>query len=125
MPRRGAQLRFSTYRIGGGAIGNVGRNTLTCSSPPSRTSPPCATATAPRAARTASRWSRPRCARPASCAPAPPAITSDDYEACALAASDEVARAQCLAADDPGGQPGAVTVLLIPRLPRQRHARGR
>ena len=29
IPPAGAQLRFSRYRVGGGAKGNVGRNTLT------------------------------------------------------------------------------------------------
>ena len=114
VPRRGAQLRFSTYRIGGGAIGNVGRNTLNVL----KTSIPYISAVRNRHGAQGgedgesldqAKMRAPRVLRSRTAC-----ITAEDYEACALEASDEVARAQCLAAGDPGGQQGTVTVLLIP-----------
>ena len=115
VPRRGSQLRFSSYRIGGGAVGNVGRNTLSVL----KSSIPYLSAVRNRhraqggedgESLEQAKMRAPRVLRSRTAA-----ITADDFEACALAASDQVARVQCLAADDPGGQPGRVTLLLIPR----------
>jgi len=115
IPRRGAMLRFSTYRIGGGSDGNVGRNTLTVL----KSSIPYISAVRNRhgaqGGEDGETLEQAKLRAPSVLRSRTAAITAEDFEACALAASDQVARVHCLAADDPGGTPGQVTLLLIPR----------
>jgi predicted phage baseplate assembly protein len=116
IPRRGSQLRFSRYRIGGGTRGNVGRNTLTVL----KSSIPYVAAVRNRYGAQGgvdsetldqAKLRAPRVLRSSDVA-----ITASDYERCALNASDQVARAYCLAAEMPGGSPGSVTLLIVPRV---------
>jgi predicted phage baseplate assembly protein len=116
IPPRGAQVRFSRYRVGGGAQGNVGRNTLTVL----KSSIPYVAAVRNRYGAQGgvdgetleqAMLRAPRVLRSSEVA-----ITAADYEACALAASEDVARAYCVAAGTPGGVPGQVTLLIVPKM---------
>lgn len=121
IPPRGAQVRLSSYRVGGGAKGNVGRNTLTVL----KSSIPYVAAVRNRYAATGgldgetleqAKLRAPKVLRSRTAA-----ITAADFEACALAASEDVARAHCIAAGEPnGGPPGTVNLVLVPRV----HANG-
>jgi predicted phage baseplate assembly protein len=116
IPRSGAQLRFSRYRVGGGARGNVGRNTLTVL----KSSIPYVAAVSNRHAAQggidAETLEQAKLRAPSVLRSSEVAITAADYERCALAASDQVARAYTLAAGMPGGRAGSVTLLIVPRV---------
>jgi predicted phage baseplate assembly protein len=115
-PRRGAQIRMSRYRVGGGSKGNVGRNTLTVL----KSSIPYVAAV--RNLRSAQggvdgeTLEEAKLRAPSVLRSSDVAITAADYERCALASSNQVARAHCIAADMPGGSPGSVTLLIVPRV---------
>jgi predicted phage baseplate assembly protein len=116
IPRRGAQVRFARYRVGGGARGNVGRNTLTVL----KSSIPYVAAVSNRYGAQggvdAETLEQAKLRAPSVLRSSEVAITASDYERCAMAASDQVARARCLAAGMPGGQAGAITLLITPRV---------
>ena len=116
IPPAGAQLRFSRYRVGGGAKGNVGRNTLTVL----KSSIPYVAAVSNRHSAQggidAETLDQAKLRAPSVLRSSDVAITAADYERCALAASDQVARAYTLAAGMPGGQAGSVTLLIVPRV---------
>jgi predicted phage baseplate assembly protein len=117
LPSRGAQLRFSSYRVGGGARGNVGRNTLTVL----KSSIPYVSAVRNRhgaqGGRDGESLEQAKLRAPSVLRSRLAAITPADFEACALAASEEVARAHCLAAYEHGRtSAGGVTLLIVPRV---------
>jgi len=122
IPARGARIRFSTYRYGGGVAGNVQTHTLTVP----KTSIPyidrvtnhagavggvdpetieMAQMRAPQLLRTRSR-----------------AVTAEDYEALARLADSRVQRARCVqptsSAAEKGLAGGQVFVLLVPKVNR-------
>ena len=93
IPPAGAQLRFSRYRVGGGAKGNVGRNTLTVL----KSSIPYVAAVSNRYSAQggidAETLEQAKLRAPSNLRSSDVAITAADYERCALAASDQVSRA--------------------------------
>lgn len=118
VPVAGRQIRFSSYRYGGGVSGNVGQGTLTVlkSSIPYvawvRNQRAAMGGLDPETLDNARLWG------PQALRARTRAVTSEDFEQLALQATSEVARARCLA---PGSaekasatRPGAVTVLLVP-----------
>lgn len=116
-PKRGAQVRFTSYRVGGGAKGNVGRDTLTVL----KSSIPYVSAVSNRhgaqGGRDAETLEQAKMRAPSVLRSRTAAITAADFEACARQASANVARAHCLAAGDPGGAgAGTVTLLMVPRV---------
>ncbi len=116
-PRRGAQVRFSTYRVGGGATGNVGRNTLSVL----KSSIPYVSAVRNRhgaqGGRDGETLEQAKLRAPSVLRSRTAAITAADFEACALAAGEDVARAHCLSAgESSGAAPGTVTLLLVPQV---------
>ncbi len=120
VPPSGRQIRFNSYRIGGGSVGNVGPGTITV---PKSSIPYVGSVTnlygamggvdaetienakmrAPRALGTLTR-----------------AVTAEDFENLAMEASSLVARARCLSPSDSGDEvtikPGAVRLLLVPKV---------
>ena len=120
VPAAGRWIRFSSYRSGGGVIGNVGKGTITIlkSSIPYLASVTnfeaakggtdvetleSAKLRAPRALRASTR-----------------AVTREDYEYLALESSSKIARVKCIAAEDTdilNLPPGTVRLLLIPAIP--------
>ena len=116
-PKRGANVRFASYRVGGGSRGNVGRNTLTVL----KSSIPYVSAVTNRhgaqGGRDAETLDQAKMRAPSVLRSRTAAITAADFEACALNASANVARAHCLAAGEPDGPPaGGVTLLIVPRV---------
>jgi predicted phage baseplate assembly protein len=116
-PRRGSQVRFTSYRVGGGAKGNVGRNTLTVL----KSSIPYVSAVTNRrgayGGADAETLEQAKLRAPSVLRSRTAAITAEDYEAGALRACPDVARAHCLAAGEPNGpHAGTVTLLIIPRV---------
>jgi predicted phage baseplate assembly protein len=116
IPRRGVQLRLSSYRIGGGAAGNVGRNTLTVL----KSSIPYVSAVRNRygaqGGQDGETLEQAKLRAPQVLRSHHAAITAEDFEACARAASDQVARAYCRAAGTEGGASGVATLIIIPRV---------
>ncbi|HEY7268328.1 MAG TPA: putative baseplate assembly protein, partial [Dehalococcoidia bacterium] len=120
IPPRGASIRFNSYRIGGGAIGNVGRNTLTVL----KSSIPYISAVrnshSAQGGRDGETLEQAKLRAPRVLRSRNVAITAEDFEACALDASEQVARAHCRAAGEPGGgAPGMVNLIVIPRVPEE------
>jgi predicted phage baseplate assembly protein len=116
IPRSGAQVRFSRYRVGGGTKGNVGRNTLTVL----KSSIPYVAAVSNRYSAQggvdAETLDQAKLRAPSVLRSSDVAITAADYERCALASSEQVARAYTLAAGMPGGKAGTVTLLIVPHV---------
>jgi predicted phage baseplate assembly protein len=123
IPPNGSRIRFSSYRAGGGVIGNVGEGTITVlkSSIPYIDSVrnyerakggtdaetlDLAKLRVPQILRTNTR-----------------AVTNEDFEYLAVQASSKVARAKSISpgnsADKDSPQPGTVRVLLIPAVPER------
>lgn len=118
IPPKGAPIRFSQYRFGGGIVGNVGAHTLTVlkSSIPyiarvdnrlpasgglDPESIELAKLRAPQMLRARNR-----------------AVTAEDFEFLAKQASQSVARARCIqAGGENGAAPGTVEVLIVPNAP--------
>jgi predicted phage baseplate assembly protein len=116
IPRRGAQIRMAEYRVGGGALGNVGRNTLTVL----KSSIPYVAAVRNRygaqGGEDGETLEQAKLRAPRVLRSSEVAITAADFEACARAACDQVARVYCIGAgrDDPA--PHGVTLLVIPKV---------
>ncbi len=121
VPANGRRIRFTSYRAGGGVIGNVGEGTITVlkSSIPYvdwvRNYAPAKGGTdaetldmaklrVPQILRTNTR-----------------AVTNEDFEYLAVHASPKIARAKCISpgnsSDKDSPAPGSVRVLLIPAIP--------
>lgn len=120
IPPLNRQIRFTSYRTGGGVIGNVGKGTITVlksSIPYVASVTNFQAATGGRDAETleAAMMRAPRILRNQT-----RAVTADDFEYLALEASPQVARAKCLAAGtNTDGQtipPGVVRLLLVPKV---------
>jgi hypothetical protein len=119
IPPPGRKLRFSRYRSGGGIIGNVGARTLTVM----RSSIPyIASVTNPRSAVGGTdsediehaKWRGPRLLRTSQ-----RAVTAEDFEQLACAATPEVGRANCLVVRDAASAStpsGRVRLQLVPAL---------
>ena len=120
VPAMGRRLRFTGYRWGGGVVGNVGKNTirtLKSSLPYVATVVNFAAATGGTDAETleSAMMRAPRILRNQT-----RAVTADDFEYLAVEASEDVARAKCLASgkgsDSQAVPPGVVRLLLVPRV---------
>jgi predicted phage baseplate assembly protein len=120
IPPPGRQIRFTTYRWGGGSIGNVGKETVTVlksSIPYVASVTNFAAAAGGRDAETleAAMVRAPQVLRNQT-----RAVTANDFEYLAVEASPDVARARCLApgtaADSRAIPPGVVRVLLVPKV---------
>jgi predicted phage baseplate assembly protein len=120
-PPRGAPLRMTRYRVGGGVTGNVGANTLTVLK-----------SSIPYVARVANRQpasggldpeslDAARMRAPSALRTRDRAVTAGDYEFLALEASRWVARARCIPARGEGSAtsapPGTVELLIVPLVP--------
>ncbi|MFC1871830.1 putative baseplate assembly protein [Chloroflexota bacterium] len=120
IPPKGRLIRFSSYRSGGGVVGNVGEGTITV---PKSSIPYVASvanfkpATGGTDAETmeSAKLRAPEVLRART-----RAVTTEDFEYLALEASPLVARARCIpAGTNTNGQsppPGVVRLLLVPRL---------
>jgi predicted phage baseplate assembly protein len=118
LPARGRQLRFSRYRTGGGAAGNVGVGTLTVL----KSSVPYVDRVTNRHAasggRDAESLEHAKLRAPQMLRTSFRAVTAEDYEYLAAEASPAVARARCVqpravrTANAP--PPGTLEVLLVP-----------
>lgn len=118
VPPPARKMRFSSYRSGGGVIGNVGARTLTVlqSSIPyvaSVTNPRPATGGTDSEDIEHAKWRGPRVLRASE-----RAVTAEDFETLACAASTEIGRANCLVVRDGGGNtpPGRVRLQLVPAM---------
>jgi predicted phage baseplate assembly protein len=119
VPPAGRTLRFSAYRSGGGLAGNVGARTLTVM----KSSLPFIESVINYGGALGgtdsedvehARWRSPQVLRSRD-----RAVTAEDFEHLARAASPAVGRARCLVLADPRGMghgPGVVHVLLVPAL---------
>ena len=122
IPPRGRLLRFTSYRFGGGVVGNVGPKTLTVlktSIPyvrPETTNREAATGGRDAESLEAGKLRGPQVVRSREVA-----VTAEDFERLALAASSQLARARCRSVGEApaaeGTPPGTVTLLLVPALP--------
>jgi predicted phage baseplate assembly protein len=120
VPPVGRTIRFSSYRTGGGILGNVGARTLTVlkSSIPyiaSVTNSAPATGGLDTEELEHAKWRGPQGLRGRH-----RAVTSDDFEVLAREASPAVARARGIVASNPADKtraPGMVRLLLVPAAP--------
>jgi predicted phage baseplate assembly protein len=126
-PPAGRKVRFSSYRSGGGTLGNVGARTLTVlkSAIPyvaSVSNDLPATGGTNTEDLEHAKWRAPRLLRTRD-----RAVTPEDFEALARQASSGVARARCLPvrgdgagrADDRSALPGTVRVQIVPAMPAE------
>lgn len=118
VPPDGRRIRFTSYRFGAGATGNVGKGTITVlkSAIPyvdSVTNFEAAKGGTDAETLESAKTRAPRVLRANT-----RAVTAEDYEYLALEASPEVARAKCISAGEATGAqgvpPGAVRLLLVP-----------
>lgn len=112
-PARGARIRFSSYRYGGGVVGNVAAGTLTVLK---SSIPYVARVTNRRPARggaNAESLERAMLHAPKLLRARHRAVTAEDFEAFALEASSAVNRVKCLGA---GGSGGIVSVVVVPNV---------
>lgn len=121
IPPAGRQIRFTSYRCGGGVIGNVGPGTITVLK---SSIPYVASVTNLEAARGGTEpetMEHAKMRAPGVIKACTRAVTADDFEFLALEASPQVARARCIARATPGtGQessPGVVRLMLVPEVP--------
>jgi predicted phage baseplate assembly protein len=112
-PPDGAEVLVTGYRFGGGAVGNVGANTLTVL----RTTVPFVDSVTNLVAATggvdAESVENARLRGPLSLRTGERAVTPGDFERITLESSVEVARARCLPAATPGGP---VRLLVVPHV---------
>lgn len=114
----GRQVRFTAYRCGGGVIGNVGEKTITVLK---SSIPYVASVTNFEAAKGGTdpeSLDRAKLRAPQVVRANTRAVSAEDFEYLAKEASDQVARAKCLAAgtgvDGENIPPGVVKLLLVP-----------
>ncbi len=118
VPPAGRLLRFTSYRHGGGIVGNVGEGTITVL----QSSIPYVTSVnnfeAARGGTDAETIDSAKLRAPHIVRANTRAVTAEDYEFLALEASPGVARAKCISSgDNSDGQstpPGVVRLLLVP-----------
>ena len=119
VPPKGRNVRFTTYRWGGGVVGNVGERTITVlrSSVPYVASVTNFTAAA--GGTDAETLDRAKLRAPSVVRARTRAVTAEDFECLAMEASPLLARAHCVAAgaaDGHGPPPGVVRLLLVPAI---------
>jgi predicted phage baseplate assembly protein len=118
VPALGRQIRFTSYRHGGGAVGNVGEGTLTVLKSSVPYVATVLNAGPARGGADAESLDSAKLRAPRVVAASPRAVTAEDYERLALEASPRVARAKCIAASDMAQDgspaPGTVRVMLVP-----------
>jgi len=117
IPPKGSRIRFSRYRYGGGAEGNVGRGTITAL----KSSIPYVTSVSNRYAAVGgadpetlegAKMRGPRHLRIRN-----RAVTAEDFEILAQEAASAVARARCLQPEPENGlRAGTVKVLIVPQV---------
>jgi predicted phage baseplate assembly protein len=120
IPPKGRRLRFSSYRCGGGSIGNVGKDTLTVL----KSSIPYVAAVTNRRAASGGvdleSVENAKLRGPQMLRTRDRAVTEEDFEHLAREASPSVARVKCVqpreAAGGDGPPPGIVQVLIIPAI---------
>jgi len=119
VPPKGRMVRFTTYRWGGGVVGNVGERTITVL----KSSVPYVAAvtnfTAAAGGTDAETLDRAKLRTPSIVRARTRAVTAEDFECLAMEASPLVARAHCVAAGSPDGHgppPGVVRLLLVPAI---------
>ncbi len=118
VPPEGRQIRFSSYRSGGGVIGNVGEGTITVL----RSSIPYIDSVTNYAAAQggidAESLDNAKLRAPQILKANIRAVTAEDFEHLALEASSQIARAKCISSSDTAGSqampPGVVRLLLVP-----------
>jgi predicted phage baseplate assembly protein len=118
IPPSGRQIRFTSYRYGGGVIGNVGEATVTAL----RSSIPYVNSVinfeAAKGGTDAETLESAKLRAPQVLRTNTRAVTAEDFEYLALEASPEVARAKCISSGDGAGEqsppPGVVRLLLVP-----------
>ena len=119
VPPAGRWIRFTSYRNGGGVIGNIGKGTITVLK---SSIPYLATVTNFEAAKggtdaetlESAKLRAPRVLRANT-----RAVTKEDYEYLALEASSKISRAKCIASEDADVKnltPGTVRLLLVPAI---------
>jgi len=117
VPPIGRLIRFTSYRYGGGVVGNVGEGTITVlqSSIPYVTS--VTNFEAAKGGTDTETIESAKLRAPHIIKANTRAVTAEDYEFLALEASPEVARAKCISsgdgADGQGPPPGVVQLLLV------------
>ena len=113
-PPQGALIRFPTYRVGGGLVGNVGQGTINVL----KSSIPFVDSVTNRrpafGGTEAESLERAMMRAPQVVQARTRAVTVEDYEYLSRQASPDVARARCTAGERVGGQPGSVSLLLVP-----------
>jgi predicted phage baseplate assembly protein len=121
VPPKGSPVRIREYRSGGGRQGNVARGAISVL----KTPVPFVASVTNRAAGTggadAEDIENAKVRGPLMLRTQQRAVTAEDYENLARAASREVARVRCVAAGSDGGDPGGVRVLLVPRVEDGEH----
>jgi predicted phage baseplate assembly protein len=118
VPPNGRRIRFTSYRYGGGVIGNVGEGTITVL----KSSIPYVASVknfeAAKGGTDAETLESAKLRAPGVLRANIRAVTNEDFEYLALEASPMVARAQCIcpgdAADAKSPPPGTVRLLLVP-----------
>jgi predicted phage baseplate assembly protein len=116
VPEKGAAIRIKEYRTGGGRLGNVAHNTIT----ELRDAVPFVASVSNRKGALGGgdgeTMENAKLRGPISLRTRHRAVTRDDYEHLAVAASPEVARARCVPADGDAVEAGAVRVLVVPHV---------
>jgi predicted phage baseplate assembly protein len=117
IPPKGSMVRFSRYRYGGGAEGNVGRRTITVL----KSSIPYVGSVTNRYAAVggadAETLERAKLRGPRHLRIRDRAVTAEDFEILAREAATGVARTRCIQPEPQNGQPaGMVQVLLVPQV---------
>ena len=118
VPTKGRQIRFASYRLGGGVVGNVGEGTITAL----RSAIPYVDSVinyeAAKGGTDAETLESAKLRAPKTLKTNTRAVTAEDFEYLAKEASPEVARAKCISSGDgANGQsppPGVVRLLLVP-----------
>ncbi len=117
VPPDGRAIRFTSYRSGGGVVGNVGEGTITML----RSSIPYIDSVtnfeAAKGGEDAETLESAKARAPRILKANIRAVTAEDFECLALEASPGIARAKCISSSDAGTQgvtPGMVRLLLVP-----------
>lgn len=115
VPVKGGAVRLPQYRSGGGATGNVARNTVTQMRSQVPFVATCSNRTAALGGRDGESLESAKQRGPVFLRTRHRAVTRDDYEHLAQAAHPRVARAHCLAAGEDGTEAGSVRVHIVPQ----------
>ena len=112
------RIRFTSYRYGGGVIGNVGEGTITVLKSAIPYVDSVTNFTAAEGGKDAETLESAKARAPRVLRANTRAVSTEDFEYLALEASPELARSKCISAgettDGQGVQPGGVRLLLVP-----------